>query len=210
MTVTSETKTAPHTPLSRLEMLLRYLDFDVHFLPKGEESPFEALLVALDETQTQPETPATPESEHDYAYVAQIFFNEDLLQSEQLPEIQRELEQAVTLQFLIHTSLDASALSPERLLELYRFLTTCNRVLPLGHFDLDPDQQLFLHYGLRAENRDLPATLVVDTLENFAFFVNRMAPLVQELIATERPLAELVTALEQTLAAAVQQYIPQN
>ncbi|PIQ24245.1 hypothetical protein COW36_10520 [bacterium (Candidatus Blackallbacteria) CG17_big_fil_post_rev_8_21_14_2_50_48_46] len=188
------------TPLKRLHQILSYVGFNSHLIPQGEENHFDALLVALDEDQE-------PDQE-EFSTIAQIFFSEDLLRSEALPDIQEELENSVTLQFLVHSSLDAANLNAERLLGLYQFLTRCNRIMPIGHFDLDPEQKIFFHYGLKAENRNIPAALIIDSLENFGFFINRMAPLIQDFIQSERSLEDLSTQLEEDLSHAIQQYLP--
>lgn len=187
------------TPLQRLFEFLLYLGYAAERLVPGPDLHFESVLVALDPVQEKPVGPP-PEAQ----YVAQLFFNEDILKTAELQDLQPELARASTLQFLVTFPLQYSGLSAPRLLEGYQLLMTCSQILPIGYLGLNQEQQVYLSYALKAENQNISIPLIVEILEQMGFFIQVMVPVLQAIKDTDQPLAELVTALEKGLVSQAQ------
>ncbi|MGV3524281.1 MAG: YbjN domain-containing protein [Candidatus Sericytochromatia bacterium] len=179
------------TALARLHSVLTQLGLPTLLMPPSEESPFEQVLVAIDETPP-------PEGEP-HRYVFQLFFAGEVLASQRAEAGVPEPDEAETaiLQALINLPIHAE---PEQVLPLYRLLSVFNRILPVGAFELNEDDQVYLRYGLLAERQaDITLPQVVDMLEMLGFFVLRFAPAMAELVYGGASLETVLAQAEREL-----------
>lgn len=196
MTETIES-TTPATPLGRLSDILPHLGYANELSPKGQDGAhFDTLLVILDET----------EASETYQYVAQLFFTEDILKTEEIPDIQDELENSACLQFLIDLPVDFSGLGTHRMLDAMRLVNYFSQLVPVGAFGVNQENKVYFNYALMAEDQNLSSILIAEILGMLGFFINRLSPMLQDCVTTETPLAELIKQTETLIADSVQQF----
>jgi hypothetical protein len=95
--------------------------------------------------------------------------------------------------------------TPVDLLGLYQLLSILNRMLPIGAFDLNEDNQVYLRYGLLAESKaGLTLPQVVEVLDLLRFFILRMTPSIEALVTGEQTLEQVLPEIETRLLASAQ------
>lgn len=184
------------TPFSRLAGVLNALEMPALLLPVNAENPVEMLLVSVDE----PPLEAGQESH----FVFQLFFAGDMV-AQALNEggaLDPDDSDYVILQFIMRLPIDQT---PVDLLGLYQLLSILNRMLPIGAFDLNEDNQVYLRYGLLAESKaGLTLPQVVEVLDLLRFFVLRMTPGIAALSKGEQRLEQVLPEIESRLLASAQ------
>lgn len=173
--------TSTQTPLARLQEILAMLDFVSQLLPVGTETPFEQVLVALDQ-----DTPDDQPSE----YVMQIFFAEDVMRASGLTEV--EAASSSTLQFMLELPVDCSGLSAERLLETYSALNLFTQIMPLGNLGLNADKQIYFRYGHVGESQNMNASLISELITMFGYFLTQFGPLLGDFVGSQQSVEALM------------------
>ncbi len=184
------------TPFSRLAGVLNALEMPALLLPVNAENPVEMLLVSVDE-------PPLAEGQ-ETRFVFQLFFAGDMV-AQALNEggaVDPDDSDSVILQFIMRLPIDQT---PVDLLGLYQLLSILNRMLPIGAFDLNEDNQVYLRYGLLAESKaGLTLPQVVEVLDLLRFFVLRMTPGIAALSKGEQRLEQVLPEIESRLLASAQ------
>lgn len=179
-----------HSPLMTLRLILQQLQIDSLLVEISEDSPFEQLLVAMDE-----EVP--PDQEPQYAL--QLFFANDVLAATSSAPMPIADDITLILQFMLSTPYTVPA---ERLLETYQLLSSFNRLLPVAAFDISQESQVYLRYGLLAESKaDIDWAQVVETIELLGFFINRLVPQIAQLVEGKQSLSDVLLSTEQLLVS---------
>lgn len=188
--------TDTETPFARLAGVLNALGLPALLLPVEAENPVEMLLVSVDEP------PLAPDQES--RFVFQLFFAGDML-NQALHEggaAAPDEADSVILQFILSLPVEQP---PVDLLSLYQLLSVLNRILPVGSFELNEAQQVYLRYGLLAESKaGLTLPQVVEVLDLLRFFVLRMSPGIEALIRGEKTLEVVLPEIEQRLLESAQ------
>lgn len=188
--------TDTETPFARLAGVLNALGLPALLLPVETENPVEMLLVSVDEP------PLAPDQES--RFVFQLFFAGDMLNQALQAGGAAAPDEAdsVILQFILSLPIEQP---PVDLLSLYQLLSVLNRILPIGGFELNEAQQVYLRYGLLAESKaGLTLPQVVEVLDLLRFFVLRMAPGIEALIRGEKTLEVVLPEIEQRLLESAQ------
>ncbi|MEZ0374194.1 MAG: hypothetical protein ACAI44_34200 [Candidatus Sericytochromatia bacterium] len=175
--------TSTQSPLARLQEVLFMLDYVSQHLPVGSETPFEQVLVALDQ-----DLPENAEAQ----YVMQLFFAEDVMRASGLPEMQEGLDHTATLQFMLEFPVDCSRLTPERQLATFSALNLFTQVMPLGNLGINQDKKIFFRYGMMGESQNMNASLVAELIGMFGFFLSQFGPLLQNFVTSDKSVEALM------------------
>jgi hypothetical protein len=128
--------------LVRISEILDKAGFPVHLQEATEEIPFDQLLLALDEDESE-----------QIHFPLRLFYQEDilLLSEPEGSQVGIELEESATLCFLME--LNRELPRDEQLGDLYRLLNLWNGLLPYGTFILQeappPKRALSLRFAPR-------------------------------------------------------------
>lgn len=179
--------------LSRVAEILDKAGFPVHLREATEEIPFDQLLVALDEDESE-----------QIHYPLQLFYQEDILElsEPQSSAVRGELEESATLCFLLE--LERTLPATEQLGDLYRLLNLWNGLMPYGTFLIQEaaPQSILFRYAL-PHDEGLNLLLVAEILEMLGFYFNRLLPLLDQWLITPIPVQEMFLMTELELATEV-------
>lgn len=195
MTTQAQTETQTPSFLERLEYLLLQVQIPVAHIPQNEDIPFEQLLLAIDEADTD-----SPQ------FVLKFIIMEDVLNTpnengEYVEEVQTALMSPTrTLQVY----LDVSCQCPDqKLLDIYRLVSTLSAMVPIGSLNFheaDPEHVLSYAHTIHLLEDGMPLSAIVEVIDTTAFFVNRLFPIVQNFHAS--------ASLEKSLQTAIQAINP--
>lgn len=173
--------TTTQSPLARLNEILSMLNYVSQHLPIDPKTPFEQVLVALDENLAE---------DAEAHYVMQLFFTEDVMRATGLTD--ENLDNSATLQFMIELPVDCSHLSPERQLETFAALNLFTQSMPLGNLGLNNDKRVYFRYGMVGDDQNMNATRVAELIGMFGFFLTHFGSLLQNFITSDKTAIELM------------------
>lgn len=173
--------TATQTPLARLNEILFMLGYVTQHLPIDPKTPFEQVLVALDE-----DLPDDAEAH----YVMQLFFTEDVMRASGLGD--ENVGNAATLQFMIELPVDCSTLSPERQLETFSALNLFTQIMPLGNLGINNEKKVYFRFGMVGDDQNMNATRIAELIGMFSFFLTQFGSLLQSFVTSDKNVATLM------------------
>ncbi|PIQ26648.1 hypothetical protein COW36_01190 [bacterium (Candidatus Blackallbacteria) CG17_big_fil_post_rev_8_21_14_2_50_48_46] len=180
-------KKKTHTPLEALQAPLNLVGFETFLLPKSSETPYSQLLVAL--------TPEPSETESSACSILQIFYTKDVIESQ---ESQVESGLSV-LQFLCTLP---DPLSEALLPEAWRLCTFFSQLMPMGGFQITPENRIYYRYCHMHTDPQLKPELLVEIVELISLFLTCFEHTQQQL--GKIPLSELqLKAQTELLSSAV-------
>jgi hypothetical protein len=150
---------AKQSPLERIQQPLTLVGFETCLLPKGPESPFEQLLVALDQDL---------EEDEEAQLVLQLFFTRDAAKDAETEPLQSALS---VLQFFVALP---EALPEAHLLEAWRLCAFFTQLMPMGAFQITPHNRPYYRYCHLNPGPALKPETVVEILELISLFVNTL------------------------------------
>lgn len=174
------------SPLERIQQPLSLVGFETCLLPKGPESPFEQLLVALD---------SDLEDDQEAQLVLQLFFTRDAAKDAETEPLQSALS---VLQFFVALP---ETLPEAHLIEAWRLCAFFTQLMPMGAFQITPQNRPYYRYcHLSTGNTALKPETVVEILELISLFVNTLTSHLPAL--GTKPLAEIKAEAQRLLLSA--------
>lgn len=147
------------SPLAQIQKPLTLVGFETCLLPKGAESPFEQLLVSLDQDLADDE---------EAQLVLQLFFTRDAAQDTDTEALQTALS---VLQFFVALP---ETLPEAHLIEAWRLCAFFTQLMPMGAFQITPSNRVYYRYCHLTNEKALPPERVVEILELISLFVNTL------------------------------------
>lgn len=173
------------SPLERIQQPLTLVGFETCLLPKGPESPFEQLLVALDQDLAD---------EEEAKLVLQLFYTRDAAKDSETESLQSALS---VLQFFVALP---EAVPEALLIEAWRLCAFFTQLMPMGAFQITPHNRPYYRYCHLNPGPALKPETVVEILELISLFVNTLVSQLPRL--GSKALAEIKAEAQAQLLAA--------
>lgn len=173
------------SPLERIQQPLTLVGFETCLLPKGPESPFEQLLVALDQDLADDE---------EAQLVLQLFYTRDAAQDSETEPLQSALS---VLQFFVALP---GTIAEEQLIEAWRLCAFFTQLMPMGAFQITPQNRPYYRYCHLNPGPALKPETLVEIVELISLFVNTLQG--QLPLLGTKPLAEIKAGAQAQLLSA--------
>ncbi len=181
----TETKVR-QSPLHTLSEILSLLGFAVQFLPADTQNKLDQLFIGLDQDA----------QEGRHSYILQLFFMEDILKAMQ-PDLEVEEAPRSSLQMVLKLPVAFQSLKENQELEGLRLIILLNKLLPVGNFGLEGENnEVYFRYVLMGDSQNFNGRLIIEVIEQIRFFIQRMAPLFEACVQSEKTALQVLDESE--------------
>jgi hypothetical protein len=182
----SKKNTPKISPLARIQQPLTLVGFETCLLVKGSDSPFEQLLVALDQELLDDE---------EAQLILQLFYTREAIQESTSQSLEVGLS---ALQFFVALP---EIVNAEKLVEAWRLCAFFTQLMPMGTFQISPSNRVYYRYCHLTSGTSMKPELAVEILELISLFVNTLNAYLP--ILDSKPLAEIKAEAQAQLLATI-------